>query len=84
MIVEAPAFCRIGKVALLLGVPTHVVRYWESEFKRWVRPDRSKRGQRVYSRRQVEVLQEIRRLLRVELYTIRGAKRQMALKGARR
>jgi DNA-binding transcriptional MerR regulator len=78
---DLPAFCRIGDAAELVGVAPHVLRYWEDEFAKWVRPSRSKKGQRVYSRRTVETLIEIKRLLYVELYTIRGAKRRMAGRG---
>ena len=66
---------RIGEVARMLGVKPHVVRYWEQEFG--VRPLRSKSCQRVYNWSQLQKLLEIRRLLKVELYTIAGAKRQL-------
>ncbi len=65
----------------IVGVEPHVLRYWESEFAYWLRVERSKRGQRIYTRRQVELLIEIRRLLYVELYTIKGAKRQLRMRG---
>jgi DNA-binding transcriptional MerR regulator len=78
MLLDLPAFCRVGDVARLLGEKQHVIRWWEHEFRRWVQPTRSRRGQRIYSRHTVEILLEIRRLLRVELYTIAGARRQLA------
>ena len=76
-----PHWFRIGEVAATLGVKPHVIRFWEGEFKRWVRPERSRSGQRVYSRRDVERLTQIRELLWVERYTIRGARRRMAAEG---
>jgi DNA-binding transcriptional MerR regulator len=77
-----PLWFRIGAVAQTVGVKPHVIRFWETEFKRWVRPERSSRGQRVYSRRDVERLVRIRDLLHVEGYTIRGAKRRLLAEAA--
>jgi len=69
-------FYRIGEVAQLVGVETHVLRYWETEF-RSLRPKKSAKGQRVYSRRDLEKLLRIKDLLYREGYTIAGAKRQL-------
>ena len=69
-------FYRIGEVAQLVGVETHVLRYWETEF-RSLRPKKSAKGQRVYSRRDLEKLLRIKDLLYREGFTIAGAKRQM-------
>jgi DNA-binding transcriptional MerR regulator len=68
-------FARIGAVSKELGVKTHVVRFWESEFG--IKPERSSKGQRVYPRWQVELLIEIKRLLREEKYTIAGARQRL-------
>lgn len=73
-------YFRIGEVARLLDIPSHVLRYWETEF-RAVRPTKSASGQRVYSRRDVERLQLIKRLLRDERYTIEGARRALKERG---
>ena len=73
-------YFRIGEVGRLVGVPAHVLRYWESEF-RAVRPVKSASGQRVYSRRDVERLQLITRLLRDERYTLEGARRALRERG---
>lgn len=70
-------YFRIGEVAGILGVETHVVRYWESEFKT-VRPERTRSGQRLYRRRDVEALVMIRKLLYEDRFTVEGAKRQLA------
>jgi DNA-binding transcriptional MerR regulator len=74
-----PLWFRIGEVAEAVGVKPHVIRYWESEFKRWIRPERSRSGQRVYSRHHVERLSQIRDLLYVERYTIEGARRRLSV-----
>lgn len=73
--VEIPdrRYFRIGEVAELVGVRPHVLRYWESEFRE-LRPPKSRRGQRLYRRRDVQLLVAIRRLLYEERYTIAGAR----------
>lgn len=69
-------FFRIGEVAGLVGVEPHVLRYWEREF-RSIRPTKSAKGQRVYSRKDVENLLRVRDLLYRDGFTIAGAKKQL-------
>jgi DNA-binding transcriptional MerR regulator len=66
-------YFRIGEVSSIVGVEPHVLRYWESEF-RSVRPQKSARGQRIYSRRDVETLLKVKELLYSHRFTIAGAK----------
>lgn len=66
---------RIGELSSLLEVEPHVLRYWEQEFK--LRPARSPSGQRMYARRDLERLLEIKRLLYDEGYTIAGARKAL-------
>jgi DNA-binding transcriptional MerR regulator len=73
-------YFRIGEVAHLVGVEQHVLRYWEHEF-RSIRPTKSQRGQRVYSRRDVEHLRRIRGLLYEQGFTIAGAKKALRARG---
>lgn len=75
---ELPAklFFRIGEVAGLVGVEPHVLRYWEREF-RSIRPTKSAKGQRVYSRKDVENLIRVRELLYRDGFTIAGAKKKL-------
>src|SRR5262245_52648612 len=75
---ELPAklFFRIGEVANLVGVEPHVLRYWEREF-RSIRPTKSAKGQRVYSRKDVENLLRVRDLLYRDGFTIAGAKKKL-------
>ncbi len=68
-------YYRIGDLSRELDEVPHVIRFWESEFR--LTPLRSKKGQRVYNERQVARLRLIRFLLREELYSIPGAKRQL-------
>lgn len=69
-------WCKIGEVSKLVGVEPHVLRFWESSISA-IRPRKSRKGQRVYSRRDVELLKTIRHLLYVEGYTIDGARRRL-------
>lgn len=71
------AYFRIGEVSRMLGVAPYVVRYWESEFKNTVKPSRSTSAQRLYRRKDVEMLMMIKQLLYVDHFTILGAKRQL-------
>ncbi len=73
-------YFRIGEVAELVGVEPHVLRYWEREF-RSIRPTKSAKGQRVYSRRDVENLMRVRQLLYGEGFTIAGAKKKLQRTG---
>lgn len=75
-------YFRIGEVASLVGVEPHVLRYWEREF-RTIRPTKSAKGQRVYSRRDVESLMRVRELLYQDGFTIAGAKKRLERGGAR-
>lgn len=72
----AKLFFRIGEVAGLVGVEPHVLRYWEREF-RSIRPTKSAKGQRVYSRKDVENLLRVRDLLYRDGFTIAGAKKKL-------
>lgn len=69
-------YFRIGEVAVLLGVKPYVLRYWESEFPN-VRPQKSRSGQRLYRRREVEALLDIRHLLHERGFTIVGARKAL-------
>jgi DNA-binding transcriptional MerR regulator len=73
-------YYRIGEVASLVGVEPHVLRYWETEF-RSIRPQKSRKGQRVYSRKDVEKLLEVKALLYQRGFTIAGARKQLRERG---
>ena len=66
-------YFRIGEVAQYVGVDSHVLRYWESEFK--MKPHRSSSGQRLYRKQDLARFLRIRRLLHDEGYTIAGARK---------
>lgn len=69
-------YYRIGEVAEIVGVEPHVLRYWETEF-RSIRPQKSQKGQRVYSRRDVDKLLRVKDLLYTHGFTIAGARKRL-------
>lgn len=69
-------FFRIGEVSQILGVEPYVLRYWESEF-RALAPKKSSSGQRMFRRKDVELLLEIKRLLYNRKFTIEGARKAL-------
>lgn len=71
-------YFKIGEVAQLVGVETHVLRYWEREVPT-IRPGKSVSNQRRYRRKDVEIFREIRRLLHTDRYTLAGARRQLSM-----
>ena len=80
--VELPdkLYFKIGEVAKLVGVKPYVLRYWETEFS-ILRPGKTRSKHRLYRRKDVETLLEIRRLLYTERFTIEGAKRRLRESG---
>ena len=69
-------YYRIGEVSRITGVKPYVLRYWESEF-RWMAPGKSRSQQRLYRKRDIEVIQLIKRLLYEERFTIAGARKRL-------
>ena len=66
-------YFRIGEVARLTGVKQYVLRFWESEFP-GLGPKKSGTGHRLYRRKDVEMVLEIKRLLYDKRFTIEGAR----------
>jgi DNA-binding transcriptional MerR regulator len=69
-------FFRIGEVAKLAGVPSYVLRFWESEFPT-IHPKRTESGQRLYRKSDVETILTIKHLLHEKRFTIEGAKQYL-------
>jgi DNA-binding transcriptional MerR regulator len=69
-------YFRIGEVSKLLGVEPYVVRFWESEF-RSLSPKKSDTGQRLFRRKDVELLLQIKHLLYEKKFTIEGARQSL-------
>jgi len=70
-------FYRIGEVARLTSLRPSILRYWETEFS-VLQPHKSRSGQRLYTRKELDLVFDIRKLLYSEKLTIEGARRAMA------
>ncbi len=71
-------YFKIGEVCKLTGLKAHVVRFWESEFKQFIRPKRAGSKQRLYRRADVEYFFRLQKLLKDDGLTIAGAKKFLA------
>ncbi|MDR1041165.1 MAG: MerR family transcriptional regulator [Deltaproteobacteria bacterium] len=69
---------KTGEIAERLDLQPSVVRYWEKEFAKHIRPIRLESGRRLYRKGDLEIFAEIKRLLRVERLTVQGAKLRIA------
>lgn len=69
-------FFSIGEVCGLTGLKAHVLRYWESQF-RFLNPAKNRSGNRVYQRKEIELIQLVKHLLYTEKYTIDGARQKL-------
>ena len=69
-------YFRIGEVSALTGIESYVLRYWETEFPK-IKPARSRSGQRLYKRRDIEIILQIKELLYQKKFTIAGAKKHL-------
>lgn len=69
-------FFSIGDVCGLTGLKPHVLRYWESQFK-FLSPAKNRSGNRVYQRKEVELIMLVKHLLYSEKYTIDGARQKI-------
>jgi DNA-binding transcriptional MerR regulator len=75
-------YYRIGEVEGMTGVPAYVLRYWELEFK-LLRPKKNPAGQRIYRRRDVDLIMRIKTLLYDERLTLEGAKKRLLAEARR-
>ena len=69
-------FFSIGEVCELTDLKPHVLRYWESQFK-FLNPAKNRSGNRVYQRREIELILLVKHLLYNEKYTIEGARQKV-------
>jgi len=73
-------YFRIGEVARLAGIKPYVLRFWETEFPA-LGPRKSGTGHRLYRRKDVELVLEIKRLLYEKRFTIEGARKFLETRG---
>jgi DNA-binding transcriptional MerR regulator len=69
-------YYRIGEVSRITGLKAHVLRYWESEFK-VIRPHKEGSLQRLYRRKDLDLILKIKKLLYEDGFTIAGAKKKI-------
>ncbi|HXG51105.1 MAG TPA: MerR family transcriptional regulator [candidate division Zixibacteria bacterium] len=74
-------YFKIGEVSDIVGVEPYVLRYWETEFD-LLKPAKAPSRHRLYKKKDVELLLDIKRLLYTEGFTIEGARKK--LRAARR
>jgi len=69
-------YFRIGEVSKIAGLPSHTLRFWETEFQN-LRPQKAGTGQRIYQKADVEFILLIKKLLHEQKFTIEGAKKYL-------
>jgi DNA-binding transcriptional MerR regulator len=74
-------YYRIGEVSRIASVPPYVLRFWEKEFRQ-INPKRTPSGQRLYRKKDVELILTIKHLLYEKKFTIEGARRRLRAGGA--
>jgi len=71
-------FYSIGEVAEMLGESISLVRFWTNSFSRFIKPERTAKGNRQYSPRDIETLRHIHHLVKDKGLTLEGAARELA------
>jgi DNA-binding transcriptional MerR regulator len=74
-------YYKIGEVAKFTGIKTHVLRYWETEFKA-IKPNKSRSNQRLYRKQDIELILRLKDLLYNQGFTIAGARKKLREKPA--
>jgi DNA-binding transcriptional MerR regulator len=77
------AFRSISEAADELGVPQHVLRFWETKFS-FIRPMKRAGGRRFYRPYDIAILRQVQRLLHSEGYTIKGVQKLHREQGLKR
>ncbi len=74
-------YFKIGEVSAITGLPTYVLRFWETQFTK-ISPKRTSSGQRLYRKKDVEVVLRIKSLLHEKKFTIQGAIQHLKTKAS--
>ncbi|HUG44277.1 MAG TPA: MerR family transcriptional regulator [Acidobacteriota bacterium] len=77
---EKKLFYKIGEVCKICRLEPHVLRYWETEFPA-LKPAKNRSGQRIYRKKDIEVVETIKHLVYERGYTIAGANQRLMEKG---
>ncbi len=73
-------FYRIGEVSRITGLEPYVLRYWETEFPQ-IKPDKGNSKQRLYRKKDLDTILQIKHLLYKEGFTISGARKKLNSRG---
>ncbi len=73
-------YFKIGEVASLMQVNVSLIRFWEKEFPQ-IKPTKTAKGERKYTQSDIQLLQQIYQLVKIEGYTLQGAKEKLNLTG---
>lgn len=71
-------FYTVGEVAEILGESTSLVRFWANEFPKFIRPKRNAKGNRLFSKEDVDTFKHIHILVKLEGLTLEGAAKRLA------
>ncbi len=69
-------FYKIGDASKIVGVEPYVLRFWEKEFP-FLKPKKTKGGQRLFTKKEIELLLQIKKMLYEEKYTIEGVRKKL-------
>ncbi|MGB9711466.1 MAG: MerR family transcriptional regulator [Thermodesulfovibrio sp.] len=69
-------FYKIGETSRIVGVEPYVLRYWETEFP-FLKPKKTKTGQRLYTKKEIEMLFLIKKMLYEERFTVEGVRQKL-------
>jgi len=69
-------YFKIGEASKIVGLPTYVLRFWETEFSK-IKPKRTPSGRRLYTKRDIELILQIKHLLHEKKFTIQGARQHL-------
>ncbi len=69
-------FYKIGETSRIVGVEPYVLRFWETEFP-FLKPKKTKTGQRLYTKKDIEIILLIKKMLYEDKYTIEGVRQRL-------
>lgn len=70
-------FYTVGEVAGIIGESTSLVRFWANEFPKFIKPQRNAKGNRLFTREDVEIFKQLHLLVKVEGLTLEGAAKRL-------
>ena len=68
----------IGEVAEILGESTSLVRFWTNSFPKYLKPNRNAKGNRLYTKDDIDVLKQLHLLIKDKGMTLEGASKRLS------